>query len=404
MLIGGLYRRGMDLDTTTVFSMFLCGICFLGIVIWFMSIQNLCRISYNLLLSAILLIGIRLVLPVEFYRFSFKIWVPDIFGSVTVFLNGSTFLGMDFPFSIKQLLGWIWAAGIFVMLIKDIVCYVRQKLAIRYMIPVEDPAVLDILKKVQEEYGKKGRFRLFLTDQRGAPLTMGFLHPCVILPDYQMEEQEIYYVLRHELAHCYGRDLWIKLFFEIVKCVLWWNPLIYLIRKKLYSLLELRTDERVLKGTDDSAKTAYVEVLVQTARRELERDGKNNAMLFCGGKGDITLTQRSMLGMDRGLYSRKEKWLYNGAMVLCMILVLLASNITLIPHSDPPDEEGMLEDTEEIVFLSDPGFFFVRNSEGTYDLYDDYEYCVTLEEVFDSRMWVYDSLEEALTNEKENKK
>ena len=61
-------------------------------------------------------------------------------------------------------------------------------------------------------------------------------------------------ILQHEFCHVKGNDLLIKLFYNLLLVIFWWNPLTYRFRKELDNLLELRCDLRITKDMNEWEK------------------------------------------------------------------------------------------------------------------------------------------------------
>ncbi len=60
-------------------------------------------------------------------------------------------------------------------------------------------------------------------------------------------------ILKHELVHIEQRHTFDKVFAELIKCVLWFNPFFYLIKKELHLIHEYLADKEAVNGTDTSA-------------------------------------------------------------------------------------------------------------------------------------------------------
>jgi len=57
-------------------------------------------------------------------------------------------------------------------------------------------------------------------------------------------------IINHELIHCKQKHSLDLLFFEILKIVLWFNPLVYVYQKRITLLHEYISDAEVVKETD----------------------------------------------------------------------------------------------------------------------------------------------------------
>jgi protein TonB len=96
----------------------------------------------------------------------------------------------------------------------------------------------------------------------GQPVTFGFRHPVVLLPEMirGQSEQIQYVVLCHELFHVRRRDwLWVVAE-EVVKSVLWFNPAVLWLIARVRQAREELVDELTVLAT--SQRRAYLEALL----------------------------------------------------------------------------------------------------------------------------------------------
>ena len=78
----------------------------------------------------------------------------------------------------------------------------------------------------------------------------------------QIYENEKQHILSHELVHVRERHSLDLIFFEILKIIFWFNPLIYIYQSRIAGLHEFIADEEVVKT---SGKKTYYEQLLNTA-------------------------------------------------------------------------------------------------------------------------------------------
>jgi beta-lactamase regulating signal transducer with metallopeptidase domain len=82
------------------------------------------------------------------------------------------------------------------------------------------------------------------------PAVNGVIRPRISLPhdiSHLLTAQELDAVLLHELTHARRRDNLIRLVQELVLCVLWFHPLVWLAGRRLSVYRELSCDESVIE-------------------------------------------------------------------------------------------------------------------------------------------------------------
>ena len=123
-----------------------------------------------------------------------------------------------------------------------------------------------ILTVTAENAGEMGLKRIprirMLRDVQTGPFTIGFFRNTIFLPDRQYQEKDLCYIIRHELAHCAGRDTQIKVLFIVMNVLHWFNPCAWLMKALADQDMELACDARVLADTSKKERSEYSEVLM----------------------------------------------------------------------------------------------------------------------------------------------
>ncbi|HVW09440.1 MAG TPA: TonB family protein [Bryobacteraceae bacterium] len=98
--------------------------------------------------------------------------------------------------------------------------------------------------------------RLLQSDSIAAPVTWGVIHPVILVPagfEYLPDESREA-VLCHELAHIHSYDFLLRMLAEIGRALIWFQPLMWLVTRRLREEQELACDDRVLaSGVKPSA-------------------------------------------------------------------------------------------------------------------------------------------------------
>ena len=115
--------------------------------------------------------------------------------------------------------------------------------------------------------------KLFHSARCRAPLSVGLFRPRILLPDQSKhwDTAKLDAVLAHEQAHVHRLDPLVEWLAMLNRCIYWFHPLAWWLRRKLAVLAEQACDEAVLAQGHDAAR--YAELLVELAR-SVKRGGK----------------------------------------------------------------------------------------------------------------------------------
>ncbi len=194
------------------------------------------------------------------------------------------------------------------------------------------------------------------------PMALGYFHSYILIPQQMIDlpEKELYYVFLHEWQHIKNYDVWIKLFFRFLCCLLWWNPAIYLLERNLEQILELRVDISITKELPQAEKKYYLQTILDVlqALTEPKKDTIHASSLYIGVEEDFELRQRFMTVIQ---YRKPSRLLLVGtcaAMVGCLVL---SYSVVLQPEEYP---EG--KSAAEVFEAPQEGTYIIRRKDGVY--------------------------------------
>ena len=124
------------------------------------------------------------------------------------------------------------------------------KKLLRWSTAVEEPRTKLLLSRCQQELGMQEQVCLMRCCLLDTPMLMGLWRPCILLPEVELEEQQLRYVLLHELSHRRRRDLWLKFLLLVAKAVHWFNPLVWWMARRASADIEVACDADVLRLHD----------------------------------------------------------------------------------------------------------------------------------------------------------
>lgn len=219
--------------------------------------------------SGILLIYLccmaRIVLPFEM-PYTIIIEERGIYNWLTRLMNRMIGIG-GFQCNVGFLVLGIW----FIVAVTFSVCflfdYYRYQLIIRrnYYEKITDEKLKAIIRNINTQ--KKHRKIEVLTGNFiKTPISAGIFKQYILLPQKEYSDDEAFYILQHEYIHLWNSDPAVKLLINILQCIFWWNPFIYLLQRDLEQILEIKCDLAVMKIIGSKKKKDYLSTMVTTIK------------------------------------------------------------------------------------------------------------------------------------------
>ncbi|MDE7185575.1 MAG: M56 family metallopeptidase [Lachnospiraceae bacterium] len=180
----------------------------------------------------------------------------------------------------------VWMGGCLLFMAVHWISYLRyKKLVIVQGMTVEEDSAAALFARLSEELHIRQPIQATLYQGAAGPMVIGFCRPMVVLPDMQYNQQELYFILRHELVHLKRRDACLKLLFVAANAVHWFNPVVWIMQREAVVDMELSCDERVVQGMDFADRKAYTETLFTALYRKYRHmDRTVLSTQFYGGK------------------------------------------------------------------------------------------------------------------------
>ena len=231
-------------------------------------------------------------------------------------------------------LGLAWFIGAAFCLARLSVALVRLQLRRRQWASVQNEAIRDLAARVAGRVGLRRPFRLLACDDLATPVATGIFRPAVVLPRKQfgyLLTAQGRAVLAHELAHLRGRDPIWQLAMAVLRCLLWFHPLIAWLAERMEIEAEFRCDQSALAAGADRRR--YARLLVHLAERVW-----SNQPLAPAGAATVAAVRRSShlerrltrilaRPTDRPTMGRSSRWALLG---LSCLLVLSISSVALL--------------------------------------------------------------------------
>lgn len=206
----------------------------------------------------------------------------------------------------------IWLLGLAPGIIFHIVQYRKLKYILKGNVPLEDKNCQKLICEYKDKYGLK-HVEVYQNDLIGFPVSVGILRPQIVLPAKTYAEKELHMILEHEMNHIRNHDLAWKKLELLVVFIHWWNPLTYVLLRKLILQEEIECDIKTCENNRLFTKKEYGMYL---AGMEENEDDMVFASALCKSKKDLF---RRLEGMVRGKSYKKRT-----AVISCITLSLIA--------------------------------------------------------------------------------
>lgn len=188
-----------------------------------------------------------------------------------------------------------------------------------------------------------------------SPALIGLWRPKIIIPS-DIHQDELYFILLHELEHYKRKDLHLISFLQIACCIYWWNPFFYILETIARDIMEFRVDDAVTKQLSPVQRLDYLQSILNIAKKYEKADRKFIVKMGYAEKEnklskrfDFVLTEKTK---DRG-----------PLLTSIMLVVIIISTVIIVePYSMRESDKQ-----EESFVISSESFLI--EVDGKYELY-----------------------------------
>jgi len=233
----------------------------------------------------------------------------------------------------------VWLAGVIVLLVFHAIRHYRfLRTTRRWSETITDEQIVSSFNEVKSEMGISKQVQLCLCPCVGSPMMIGLVKPRILLPTAELEQDELCFILKHELVHYKRRDLLYKYLVLIARAVHWFNPLVYLMAKAIDVLCETSCDAEVVRNANADTRQFYSEIIIGVVKyRSQTKLLTALSTNFYGGKKGMKNRISSI--MDT---SKKKV----GALVLCGALILtLGTGVAIAANTSSSASQEPMEST-----------------------------------------------------------
>jgi bla regulator protein BlaR1 len=162
----------------------------------------------------------------------------------------------------------IWFLGVIGWIGVAVIRHQRFAGWVKRQAPCTDPRVLSLVGRARGTFAVSAKIAVICSDSVEAPAVFGVWRPRLLLPTRWVQEandEELYTVLLHELAHVKNRDALLNWICIFIRGAHWFNPLVWYAFQRLRRERELFCDALVLARLRPTERTAYGAALIKIA-------------------------------------------------------------------------------------------------------------------------------------------
>lgn len=205
--------------------------------------------------------------------------------------------GMSKTQVIVLLCARIWLFGMALMLGYMLISWLRLKKRVEMSVPVD--IALDC-----------GHIKIYQSEMIESPFLFGVISPRIYIPS-RIADEELPYVIQHEMTHRKRKDYLIKPIGFLLLSVYWFNPCVWIAYIMLCKDIELICDEKVIKQLGLSCKKEYSQALLNSA--------VNRRMIAACpvAFGEVGVKERVKNVLN---YKKPAFWVLVAAVLVCIIV------------------------------------------------------------------------------------
>ena len=185
--------------------------------------------------------------------------------------------------------------------------------------------------------------RIYVTDMNITPFTVGLLKPKIVLPKVMADsysKDELKSVIQHEQTHIRLGHLWFGFAWDVLRCLLWVNPLLTIFQKQFRADLEDICDRVCIQSSGRTAHE-YGLVLLKTLKLlSSESETAPPAVTYVGEREFADMKRR--MGEIASFRPYKKRMCAGMAAVLAVVIGMVLFIIHSCSYAKFREDENIL--------------------------------------------------------------
>lgn len=209
---------------------------------------------------------------------------------------------------------------------------------------VDAPAILDIISDIYVEKRITTPVELHTSKLVSSPLLFGIKKSYIVMPHLNLTETQLYNIISYELTHHKSKDLIYKWFMQLILCIHWFNPAMYLIEKIGNKECEYACDEATTRHFTKKQLYEYGVTLIEMAKSPNKYNEKVAAVTLFENTNEIKNRLDLLVTPYKNQRIRKLTTVFFVLILTCSAIVLGAYRT---PQQTPSVEKSTTEPSEK---------------------------------------------------------
>jgi beta-lactamase regulating signal transducer with metallopeptidase domain len=170
------------------------------------------------------------------------------------------------PFDWKVLPVAIWALGAFGLFCYMAALWFRLSRSVKRGGEAPPEYVLRLVEACRADLGIKAKIQAVVHEGFSSPSLSTSLSPRLLLPRdalLTMDAEQLEFAVRHELTHYRRKDHLVNLLLILLRCVYWFNPVVWLAFRQIETDMEAACDASVTSVLEKPARMRYIGTILE---------------------------------------------------------------------------------------------------------------------------------------------
>ena len=177
-------------------------------------------------------------------------------------------------FHLPAFLPYIWGLGIGIVSILNLISDIKIRQIRQASLPLQNRKIRELFDCCLSEMNIKKKISLYSSAYLSSPVAAGLVKPVIILPIHMLSEfteEEIRFILLHELTHIKHRDLFLNRFLALMQALYWYHPVVWIGLREMRKDQEVYCDLSVLSMLEENSYLDYGKTLIRFAENMARR-------------------------------------------------------------------------------------------------------------------------------------